>query len=987
MTRREAEDGPAWLSPTAARVVLDEAVEQAVAQGLAAAIERVVPFAGYRRRLAGRFRSWTLFERSIDSARGRARESPIDAAEETVFELYRELLDSLGAEDEAGMAVWASKRLARSPRFWSPSGETSALVFLDFDDPLPAHWRLLNRAVKTERAVHVTLSYDADPALKEVYHATEPLRARLLELGFLERPVEPAAGRPEGLRQVERSLFQSDGVTAEPITSAAGLTVRGAPEIEGESRTLAREIRERLERGVAPEEILVLFRHWDETADVMLEMLHAWEIPAAADFPRSLRGDPAAAALRLAASIPIEDWETELVIRLLRHGQFHPAWPAADRLSLARAASTVRKTYVFRGADQLLAGLDRLAALSGKTEVEPRDARAAHILVDRLIETLKPLDQDRSWSGQTVELFRIARELGIGGGEESALDVLWDALDDQADMLDRLGRGDESWSWEQFTAEVGAILDGIEIEPAPTPGSVRLTTVERAEGARAELVILANLEEGSFPAREAVEPLLALGPLDEPDAHSRRLTSREMLRFLKVLGSADTEVVLLYPSTDVKGQELLRAGFLDDLLTALPLEAEKLCHRSYPRLDPALLEQPELAGSPADLRIRALARASAEGRNAELIRLAGDPAHRPVLDGVAAALFVQQRRARGTDFSEFEGLITDPAVCRELERKFSGDYPFSPSQLETYLACPFQFFCRFVLNLRPIEEKDELDEDLTEQGSRLHDLLENLENWPEPDPDLKAAAVVLVDQVGEREAARSTDLDRGLWEIERERLIRTVQQYLEQRLEYERQAGRDFKPLKLELAFGDGGEYPAIQIGEGERTILIRGRIDRIDVAETAEGSWFRVIDYKSGKVSSLKEVKQGAMLQLPIYAIAVEQLLFQIEPGKLADLGYWALKNDGYKAIAFPSWDDDKKALRDHVLALVDDLRKGVFVVDSRSPNCESYCDYRNVCRIGQVRRAGKSLERRVLELSVKSPSRGKASAAARPGALEEEP
>ena len=102
-----------------------------------------------------------------------------------------------------------------------------------------------------------------------------------------------------------------------------------------------------------------------------------------------------------------------------------------------------------------------------------------------------------------------------------------------------------------------------------------------------------------------------------------------------------------------------------------------------------------------------------------------------------------------------------------------------------------------------------------------------------------------------------------------------------------------------------------LEIGEGERTIRLRGRIDRIDVAETPEGSRFRVIDYKSGSVPSSTDVKHGEMLQLPLYAMAVERLLFQDGAAGLFDLGYWSLKKDGFKPIAFASWDEDQKALR----------------------------------------------------------------------------
>ena len=165
-----------------------------------------------------------------------------------------------------------------------------------------------------------------------------------------------------------------------------------------------------------------------------------------------------------------------------------------------------------------------------------------------------------------------------------------------------------------------------------------------------------------------------------------------------------------------------------------------------------------------------------------------------------------------------------------------------------------------------------------------------------------------------------------------------------------------FRPYRLELAFGEeGAEHPVLEIGQGERTIRLRGRIDRIDLAETPEGSRFRVIDYKSGTVPSSTDVKQGEMLQLPLYAMAVERLLFQDGATGLFDLGYWSLRKDGFKAISFASWDHDQEALVAHVLALVDELRRGVFVVQSRTPNCESFCDYRSVCRIAQVRRAEK--------------------------------
>ncbi len=171
---------------------------------------------------------------------------------------------------------------------------------------------------------------------------------------------------------------------------------------------------------------------------------------------RSLQGEPAVSGLRLAASIPLQDWETELIVGLLRHGQVRPAWPGADRLALATAASTIKATLVFRGREALLRGLDRKLAESERGSVEYERAEQARAVAVRLIQVLEPLDRPRRWPDQVAELRRIARELGLGTPNEEALDPLWEALDDQADVLERLGQGARPWSWLAFVSEMEA---------------------------------------------------------------------------------------------------------------------------------------------------------------------------------------------------------------------------------------------------------------------------------------------------------------------------------------------------------------------------------------------------------------------------------------------------------------------------------------------------------------------------------------------------
>src|SRR5262249_37910704 len=162
-------------------------------------------------------------------------------------------------------------------------------------------------------------------------------------------------------------------------------------------------------------------------------------------------------------------------VRLLRHGQVRPDWPGIDRLDLAGAASTIRSTLIFRGRQALLRGLDRALARAEDDENAEERARKAREVVEQRSYLLLPVEARRPWAGQAAMLRQVAEGLGLGAGDAMALDPLWEALGDQADMLDRLGHGEQVWSWERFTGEVDAMAGEILVPaPAPRPSSVRL---------------------------------------------------------------------------------------------------------------------------------------------------------------------------------------------------------------------------------------------------------------------------------------------------------------------------------------------------------------------------------------------------------------------------------------------------------------------------------------------------------------------------------
>src|SRR5262249_5149208 len=155
--------------------------------------------------------------------------------------------------------TWASRRLLQRPP--ASLRAFDHVTFLDWESPSTADWRILDHALKRAKSVRVTLAYEPDPLSAALYEAVIPVPGRIRRLGFAEVRVRTELWRPCGLRDLEQALV-CQGVLrggVAPVASTVGLAIRGVPLGEATGRWLAAEIRSRLDEGVAPEDVLVLF--------------------------------------------------------------------------------------------------------------------------------------------------------------------------------------------------------------------------------------------------------------------------------------------------------------------------------------------------------------------------------------------------------------------------------------------------------------------------------------------------------------------------------------------------------------------------------------------------------------------------------------------------------------------------------------------------------------------------------------------------------
>ncbi len=554
-----------------------------------------------------------------------------------------------------------------------------------------------------------------------------------------------------------------------------------------------------------------------------------------------------------------------------------------------------------------------------------------------------------------------------------------------------MSKDKDAWSWDAFLGKVVSLAASLHVSKLLQEDveEVRMGRIEDFEGAYFEHVLLINLGEGSFPSRRAVEMLESEmeqgNDSSEQAAHLPRSTaySQDMNTFLSVAKAANHSLTLTYPNVDAKGRRMLKAGFLDELGRIFALDAKP----AFPLPSKLASSSRSVLTSTADLRIRELTNALA-GDLAELEEIAKLRRHREALEGSAAAILVSHARRLGS-FGKYDGLIKSKKALAFINSRFGPEQLLSPSQIETYSYCPFQFFSKYVLRLEPNDEHDPLTSDRTERGNLVHRILElvlhSVKNLEVQDQARLTEHFLLqitpaADQVlGERKPG--DELEAGMNRIEGEIVRSSLDRFASQAQQFVRKNTEPLVPKYAEWSFDQSNDSTELGdelvLGTGTTKVRLRGKVDRVDVLEEDDRLLFRVIDYKTGKGFKPRDLLAGVALQLPLYAMAFEKWARKQSgsaPPSPLGFGYWSIKDKGYADVyklgdeekREERWRNLKQEVEKLAVELAGRLRAGEFPVFSKDEGCTSACEYSTICRVSQVRRAGKDWNSPHLDLEL---------------------
>lgn len=775
---------------------------------------------------------------------------------------------------------------------------------------------------------------------------------------------------------------------------------------------------------VTADDIVVVYRSLGSVGPLVEEIFDRYGIPTALDWRPPLAGSPVTTFVLQLLQLVQEDWPFRRLLQLMRHNFFQPLWPCWNGgLAADSVDQVVRHLQLPSGRDVLLREARQLQQALAAREAaqfekqngqsadgdEENDEETYHFplssatveeacqLLEQLAAVLNLLPVQGTALQWKKALEQVAAEFNLLAAIDASPTRKVRQRDQSAwqSLLTALEREDQLLAELQLPVPqrdaggmVHLVTDISQNESLPREtnecGRVRVLSAANMRFLQARFLFFAGLTETSFPSPSRTTGLYSESetarlreaglPLTLRAEHSQE----EMLLFYEVINRATERLYFSYPALDSKAQVLLPSPFLAEVeqaagvgsiqrtsefeLTSVPTSPRPLSYR--------------------DLRVKAVHEVVDEGSEDLFVQLA-QGSIRPLVPRLVSGLHVIYERSRREGFGPHEGMLLSPAARQELQKRFGPQRTWSASQLEDYAKCPYQFFAQRVLKIEPLEELV-LETDFMRRGGYLHAALAKLHaqlNESGPGP------ASLVD-VGEAEFTQHVDqvltavvrgrgepgrLQVALREIDRRTLANWLANYREQHKKYESDHRDGWqKPLLpefFEVPFGgkpdrgaELGTSQALELGDGAGRVKLAGRIDRIDLGEIAGQKCFAIVDYKSSGYGPSKH-QDGRWLQLDLYLLAAEELLFAGENRVPWESGYWYIRGKGHAA-----WQQvyetqngklqpmfDRASQRAHlvqrVLELAAGIRAGEFPVFSLDERCTSYCPYSTVCRINQVR------------------------------------
>jgi ATP-dependent helicase/DNAse subunit B len=839
-----------------------------------------------------------------------------------------------------------------------------AMLLDAFEDFTPSEFRLLKALEPHVSELIVGIDGDVvEPSQQDLFTIQRATHDRVCrEMHGVEVNNLPAPLPETHSQYLAREIFWRQRPTP-PSNLRANVQIVTCPDLRQEVEFVGRAVKTLLlERQVPCNRIAVVFRDLRECAQTVRAVFEECQIP-----------------VNVASAVPLE--ETSLASFVMSLFDACGSWSRASVLDVLTSPWFDAGKAPAKHVDQFSALARRAGIIGGEQEWNNRIRRFLERLAKKSPDGeeayIRPLPHMRESVGSLLACLETlasafahlpnrATPLTFVDGLLAALDqcgskqfvagrllgpnrerdqTAWRALVVALGRVDawyqREG-GNDPVGRDEFVRMLRVAFRETELELQKVGGGIWCKRVEDVRHDSFEYVFLCGLNEGEFPRPPAVgaiytdDDIAEFAELKIELDDKNRHAAREMLLFYHAVRAAETHLVMTWHTQSREGRAASPSPFLSDALELLdPLGVKPVVPDA-----PIFAPDPAAVASMRDLRNAAFLR-----NNGLREQFALEFQH------ATDASRIESARQDASAFGPYDGVLSEREFIDAIAEHFSPNHQFSVNQLESYAGCPFRFFMTRILGV-VLEEEPGVEFDPLVRGRILHDVLQAFHGeyarrpvTDIPEPEARDAMQRHLDEAFARLAFHSINTPPKAALVERARMTVLLNRYLA--IE-RKESNEPWAPSHFEVSFGNvrgKSEDPLstpvpFVLATGQGPVRFSGRIDRIDTLEVRA----RIIDYKTSVYAKPADIDAGVSIQLPLYALALEEHLM---PGTRCAEALF-LQIGGKTRLSGlenrkSTWEERKEVIRNQIAAHVAHIRSAQFPP----------VPYRDICRECQEHRA----------------------------------
>ena len=762
----------------------------------------------------------------------------------------------------------------------------NSIIYIDeFAGFTHQEYEIIKGLIKHAKQVNITICVDnLNPAINpdtDIYYSNKITLYKLIDLvnenNFkLEEPVflkDQYRFKTKELKHLANNIYEIQSTKYEENVENIRLFLAKNPYSEIEN--IAKEIKKLVrDKKIRYKDISIITKNIDTYASLVRAIFKQYEIPVFIDEKRDLNQNIIIQYVLSILEILVKNFSSESVFSYVKLG-----FCEIDEDEIFKLENYCNKWEIKQNKwkkDFNIEAEDK----SKKQEVERLNELRKQIIMP-LIELKESIKKEKTAINITKSLYefiqnqkieekvisRISKleeekNIDLANEYKSSYQVLIEILDEIVLIFN-----EEKISLDNYSKilKIGLKNSGLGKIPG-TQDQVTFGDVNRSRSHKVKNIFIIGLNDGSFPSINKDE-----GFFNDLDREELKQDGIELAKgtleqlyednfnIYKAFTTAENQLYLSYVSTDSESKSLRPSMLINKIK----------------KMFPKLIEKSDVINKEYDLFNK-------EVTYEELIENIDKIRNGESIDKIWYEIYnyyKSQNEWKEKLFEDLEGLkysnLPNQIKKANIDKLYGNKLNTSVSQLERYRSCPFSYYLQYGLKLK---EKEELKIQSFNTGSFMHETIDEFFEYVREEQ-------ILLTQIEEDQIKEivSQIIDKNLnlsknyiftatakYKVLVKRLKRIVSKalkYIIETLIYS-----DFDIEGTEIEFNKKGKYPPIvlELDNGKK-VEITGKIDRIDTADSDDGKYLRIIDYKSSsKNIDLNEVYAGLQIQLLTYTDAI---------------------------------------------------------------------------------------------------------------------